>query len=743
MKRCLVCLLAVLAAMSGTVQADPVLTAEYTEPDGLGFFDETPVAVVPGNPGKTLGEQRRFVFERALDILASYIDSDVTIRINAAFVDLPCSTESNARRIAQGGNVYRSINFRNAPRSNVYYPASLAVHLAGEPLHDSFREGYVQFALGADADPDCFNRMARGFWYGIGEPPPPGSSSISFLSLALHELGHALGFYSMTNPTTREFPGNPPRPGIHSQFVYSWDHRNNWPGLTAAERLQSAASERGLVWSGASGNLWAAEVLLPPGEVQGRFDDGRESRLPARVHGPRPLPPREGLSRPLAVASNPVEASGIDGIEDEPRRDDDACEPLDNVDAVNGRVLLVVRGGCYFRTKWRHAEAAGAAALLVVDHLPTDDPRAMSRDQWVVVPPDVSIPLWTLPRETGMSWISDPPDRVVLGYDFSAALPGVRADLLSLMSGPDWNDSSRVSHVSVDTLPQAWMGTSLDTQHGNFHGHVDMMPGLLRDLGWRDFSGKRGQWVGNWYDPSRSGEGCQLTLERDGETWILTCYIYEEGDQKWLIGSGSRDLNRIAFEPMNVTSGTGYGVDFDADEVTVAPWGRIDVEFISCNHASFRFVPEDESMLPMDRFYSKIAPGDCRLSSGSQPDRSRSGNFYNAERSGEGIQVSQEADGESVVMTWYSYRDGEQFWAIGTGRFDEAREVLTVDALSTTRGGDYGPAFDPESVEIIPFGSAQLRFIDCNNAELTVNSDLEGFGTVAYPVTRIVAGDCN
>lgn len=732
----------VVCLLAGPAEAGPVLRAEYTDAQGEGFFDDTPVDSVPGNPGTTLGAQRRFVFERALDILASYIDSDVTIRINAGFVDLECSSESEPRRIAQGGNVYRAINFPNAPRSSVYYPASLAVHLAGEALQANAREGFVQFASGADADPDCFNSAEGGFWYGIGAPPPPGPATPNFLSLSLHELGHALGFYSMTNDHTREFPGNPPRPDIHSHYVYSWDDRNSWLSLSPQERLESTQSAEGLVWSGPSGNRWATEFLRPPASIRVQLTEGEAQSLPARAHGPRPLPPLDGLSRPVVVAHNPVDQDGIDGVADEGRRGDDACQPLDNADDAAGRILLVVRGGCYFRTKWRHAESAGAIAVVAVDHLPADEPGAMTRDQWIVIPPDVSIPFWTVSRESGMDLIQDPPERVTLGYDLSKTPRGTYGGLLSLMSGPDWNASSRVSHVGGDSVPRAWMAHSLDSHDGNFHGQVDMMPGLLRDLGWRDFSDKRAQWAGNWYDSQRSGEGCQLTLEGDGETWILTCYMYQDGEQVWMIGSGALNLNRISFEPMNVTSGTGYGSGFDAGEVEIAPWGRVDIEFIGCNHASFRFLPDDASLAPMDRFYSKIVTGDCRLTGDAQPDRSLSGNFYNADRSGEGVQISQEADGRSVVMTWYSYAEGDQFWAIGTGRLNDDGTVATFDSLSTTRGGDYGPDFDPDAIETIPFGSAQLHFTDCNNAELTVTSDLEGFDTVEYPVTRIVPRDC-
>ena len=36
---------------------------------------------------------------------------------------------------------------------------------------------------------------------------------------------------------------------------------------------------------------------------------------------------------------------------------------------------------------------------------------------------------------------------------------------------------------------------------------------------------------GSYFDPTRDGEGCQLTLERDGASFVLSCYFYDQGKQ--------------------------------------------------------------------------------------------------------------------------------------------------------------------------------------------------------------------
>lgn len=729
-------LLALLAMFSHAV-AGPVLQAVYPEPAaGEGFFDETPAEPVPGNPGRTLGEQRRFVLEHVLDILSSYIDSDVTIRIRATFTDLGCDPEADTLVLARGGALYRAMNFANTRWRNTYFPGSLASHIAGHRLDPGTIEGRVMFNKFVEAGDECPD-LDGHFWYGIGEPSSVDSVVYDFLSVALHEVVHALGFTSMTDPHTREFTGNPPRRDIHSLFVYSPDFTASWPWMLPAERVASADMPGGLTWSGGQGNRWATETLRPPAEVKATWGGGRVRKIPARMHGLRPLLPLEGMEGQAVLADNAIDETGIDGVVDGPRYSDDACQPLDNSDEVKGRILLVRRGGCYFRTKWHNAQAAGAIAVLAVDHHSADHPEAIQRDHGIATASGVSIPLWTVARDKGKDLLENPPRRMQLGYDLSAPLMGTRHGQLMLSTEQE-NPGSNASHVSADLVPRSWMASSIGGGSGNHHGHVGAVPGLLFDLGWRDFSAKRGQWAGNWYDSGRSGEGCQLTLEGDEKTWILTCYMYADGDQVWMIGSAKMNLNRLSFEPMNITRGANYGPDFDADDVVMDEWGRVEIEFIGCNHASFRFIPLEQDLPAFDRHLDKIVDGDCRLTGAEQPDRDWSGNFYNPQRSGEGVQLSQEADGGSIVMTWYSYAQGKQFWAIGTGSWDEPGQRMRFDSLHTTQGGDYGPEFDPDSVETIPFGSAELTFSDCNNADLTIASDLEGFADIKYPVTRIV-----
>lgn len=725
--------------VAGAASADAVLEARYVDPEGFGFNDEMPVDPVPGNPAETLGGQRRHVLEAAIDIFATYIDSDVPIRVAASFRDFGCQDDEDAV-LARGGAFYSSIDFEGAPLRNTWYPGALATHLAGAPVDPGHLEARVHFNPRPDEDSDCFSSLPGGYWYGIGEVAPSEPVATPFIRLALHELGHAMGILTFVDEETGELPGDPPETDIYSRYVYSPVLGKTWNRMTNEERLETGSDGQPLTWSGTSGNRWAREVLLPPAEI--RVEPPVEGRkaFPAHLHGRRPFPPPSGLEAALVVAENSVDEVGIDGVDDEPRRREDACQPLHNREATDGSILFAVRGGCHFATKWRHAQQAGSVGLVVADRYSASHERAMNRDQHIRLPPHARIPLWTVSRDAGQRILASPPERVTLAYDDDSPQRGTHDERVALET--NW-PGSNVSHVSRSTVPATFMATGGGMHQSLHDGQVDMVPGMLYDIGWTALHGKESQWTGNWFDPNRAGEGCQLTLEGNGWRWTLACYTYREGRQIWLIGTTMRQSGWLRFDEMYMTRGTGYGPEFDADEVETLDWGRIDVQLVDCNTALFNFVPTTEGFEPMARRYSKVVGGDCRKPADAHPDRGLSGNFYNPERSGEGVQLVVESDGETVIMAWYSYYEGRQLWAIGAGHYEPAAGRVVVDSLHVTRGGEFGTAFDPGQVEVIRFGSATMSFDGCNDAKLHIESALDKFPDVTQQVTRIVPSDCD
>jgi hypothetical protein len=245
---------------------------------------------------------------------------------------------------------------------------------------------------------------------------------------------------------------------------------------------------------------------------------------------------------------------------------------------------------------------------------------------------------------------------------------------------------------------------------------------------------------GNFFNPVRDGEGCMLTREADRELFILTCYVYLDGEQVWMIGSGLLENGGLDFGDMVVTRGTGWGDDFDADAVERIPFGDVQMQFSDCNEALITMNPVVDGFVPVELPMERIVPVTCDGGVPSPENAVRAGNWYNPERSGEGVQLAPEGDGGLHILTFYTYLDGEPVWLIGTAVIDG--QVIESGDVVVTRGTGFGPAFSAADVERIPFGKIVMEFDDCNTATFRTESVLPQFPDIESEMTRIVEGSC-
>jgi hypothetical protein len=250
---------------------------------------------------------------------------------------------------------------------------------------------------------------------------------------------------------------------------------------------------------------------------------------------------------------------------------------------------------------------------------------------------------------------------------------------------------------------------------------------------------------GNWFNPARSGEGCQLTREANGSTFILTCYVYNQNDafatdQVWMIGTGEVADGSFVSDNMVITAGADYGSAFDPDDVVRIPFGTVRMDFDDCNTGTVSMNPVvagfSNVVLPMQ----KIVPVDCAGGIPDPANAARSGNWFNAARSGEGFQLAVEGSNGVHVITFYTYLDGEPVWLIGTGTV-QGDTIVFADTVITS-GTGFGANFDAADVVRTPFGTLTLNFSDCNNATIDVDSVLPQFEDQTIAVTRIVQGQC-
>ena len=244
---------------------------------------------------------------------------------------------------------------------------------------------------------------------------------------------------------------------------------------------------------------------------------------------------------------------------------------------------------------------------------------------------------------------------------------------------------------------------------------------------------------GTYFNPSRDGEGCQLTLERNQVTFILTCYFYREGEQFWLIGVGQMVDGQIIFSEMTVTSGARYGDDFDPADVVRSNWGSATMTWGDCNNAELELNPIVPGFENVTLDLTRIVPTTCGSGAIQDDALPWMGAYYDPARDGEGFHLGIEVGGV-FVMTWYTYLDGRQVWMIGTGVRD-GQQVVFSDVVITS-GAGFGSGFDPDDVIKEPFGQITVDFSDCNNFTATVNSERPEFHDLVLNVTKIVAGTC-
>ena len=117
-------------------------------------------------------------FQYAADIWETLITSPVTIEVDAEYKDL---SHLGAGILGAAGPTTVHRDFTNAPVSGTWYPQAVANKLAGTDLASS------------DADiAAAFNSAQPDWYFGTGMTTPV--NKYSFVTVALHELGHGLGF---------------------------------------------------------------------------------------------------------------------------------------------------------------------------------------------------------------------------------------------------------------------------------------------------------------------------------------------------------------------------------------------------------------------------------------------------------------------------------------------------------------------------------------------------------------------
>lgn len=173
--------------------------------DASFWNDTTPGPAAPGNPGTTLGQKRRNAFLEATRILSAKLKSEVPIVVQACWGTMGDNTLAAASPFFQVINdptlpdadetPPRVFSLKQLPEAHTWYSVAAATRLAGVSTCrlvggtcGQDPSIFIQFNSNVDGPTVGGD---RGFYYGFD---PATGNDVDFVTVALHELTHGLGF---------------------------------------------------------------------------------------------------------------------------------------------------------------------------------------------------------------------------------------------------------------------------------------------------------------------------------------------------------------------------------------------------------------------------------------------------------------------------------------------------------------------------------------------------------------------
>jgi len=443
-KPLMVLTLAITTALFGSLgQAADIITVPL-DPANQGYNDPTPAAPVAGNPGTTVGQQRRIVAQFAADLWGSVLQSNVPVLVGARFSKL------GANVLGSAGATAVFTDFAPGVVPDTWYSSALADALAGTDLRPNFTDINSNFS-------SDFN-----FYYGLDGNTPAGK--ISFLDVVMHEYGHGLGFQNFEDEASGAFLDN--TQDIYSVFTLDNSTGKRWTQMTRPERRASALNYGNVVFNGPRATAGAALILDPrttfritaPASIAGAYTYGTAS------FGAAATPANFGGA---VVVGNDGAGVGTDG-----------CEPLTNFAAVAGNIAVLDRGTCTFVVKAKNAQNAGASGVIIVDNVAENPPLGLGGVDSSITVPTISV---TLAAGTAIKNASGVQAALVTD---SAHLQGADDAGHPRLFMPDpVQPGSSGSHYDTALAPNALMEPSINDSL-NAALNIDITPNLLRDTGW-------------------------------------------------------------------------------------------------------------------------------------------------------------------------------------------------------------------------------------------------------------------
>jgi hypothetical protein len=183
----------------------PILFFVFTCPAQLTTFTFNINGTAPGG----LAEALRIAGEK----WSNYLQITIPVKVNVFLVNTSLAGAS-AITLANGRQ-----NFTNAPMNNVLYTTALANQIANTETNPG------------ESDMDIYFNLNTPFYFGKDLPP---SFQTDFITTAMHEIGHGLGFYSdgFVDSGGKGSFGNIPQSAVFPLYTsFTWWGQDSVPSI--------------------------------------------------------------------------------------------------------------------------------------------------------------------------------------------------------------------------------------------------------------------------------------------------------------------------------------------------------------------------------------------------------------------------------------------------------------------------------------------------------------------------------
>ncbi len=213
-------------------------------------------------PGSNVTPERLAALNAAAAEIEQVIDFKQNIKVSVSFTALQCTDFSAVLGFAglsrTDSGAYA--NFPGAPQSNVWYVAAQAADMGHAAAMDDSVHIQAEFNHNL-GNSGCLGGVT---WY-FGTDHNPAFGQVDFISTAVHEFMHGLGFLSLIKNDGKLNGGLIDN---YSTFLLDNSTGKSWKAMTAGERAASILNNHNLVWNGSKTTSMVS--LLQAGTTAGK-----------------------------------------------------------------------------------------------------------------------------------------------------------------------------------------------------------------------------------------------------------------------------------------------------------------------------------------------------------------------------------------------------------------------------------------------------------------------------------------